>query len=372
MKVLHVTPAYTPNTGGIEVLLSYLLPAMQAKHDVRSAVCVGSPNVWTEEFEHHGVSREIEQGVFVVRFGRFSTRDSSGLVKILKLDSALREVFAEFQPDVVHIHGPSRLTNGAYQIASSSNIPLVLHVHGDIAVPESFGRLCKETETVVAPSEFLARMLSTKFGRIKTTLVCPNGLPSSVFALPSSPSQSGVLRLLAAGRLEHNKGFDTAIHSISLLRDWGARTSLTVYGEGPEGEALAHLAHSLDVETLVEFCRPVAHENLLREMSRADVVVVPSRELEGFGLVAAEASAMGKPVVVCDTGGLPEVVIHNVTGVVVPPDDPTALAKALADLHNDEVFRVEMARRAREFAYQRFSLEAMCDKLFEMYSRISC
>jgi glycosyltransferase involved in cell wall biosynthesis len=372
MKVLHVTPAYAPNIGGIEVLLSYLLPALEAKHGVRSVVCVGSPNVWIEEFEHNGVSREIEQGVFVLRFGRLATRNSSVLDKILRLNSALREVFAEFQPDVVHIHGPSRLANGAYRIANSSNIPLVLHVHGDISVPESFGRLCKETETVVAPSDFLARMLATKFGRTKKTLVCPNGLPTSAFTLPSSPSQSGVLRLLAAGRLEHNKGFDTAIQSVSLLRQWGIHTSLTLYGEGTEREALAHLAQSLDVETLVGFCRPVAHENLLREMSRADVVVVPSRELEGFGLVAAEASAMGKSVVVCDTGGLPEVVIHNVTGIVVPPNHPAALAKALADLHNDEVFRVEMARRAREFAYQRFSLGAMCDRLYEMYSRVSC
>jgi glycogen(starch) synthase len=339
---------------------------------VHSAVCVGSPNVWTEEFEHHGVSREIEQGVFVVRFGRFSTRSSSELAKILRLNSALREVFAEFQPDVVHIHGPSRLANGAYRIANVSNIPLVLHVHGDIAVPESFGRLCKETETVIAPSEFLARILATKFGRTKTTLVCPNGLPTAAFTLPSSQSQAGVLRLLAAGRLEHNKGFDIAIHSVSLLRDWGLLTSMVLYGEGPEAEALARLAQSLEVETLVEFRRPVAHENLLREMSRADVVVVPSRELEGFGLVAAEASAIGKPVVVCDTGGLPEAVIHDVTGIVVPPDDPTALARALVDLHNDEVFRVEMARRAREFAQQNFSLGAMCDRLFEMYSGVSC
>ena len=69
MKTVQVTPAFLPNAGGIESLLSYLLPELRKNFDVHSTLMVGSPNIWTEEFDHHGVAITIEGSIRVARFG---------------------------------------------------------------------------------------------------------------------------------------------------------------------------------------------------------------------------------------------------------------------------------------------------------------
>jgi glycosyltransferase involved in cell wall biosynthesis len=102
----------------------------------------------------------------------------------------------------------------------------------------------------------------------------------------------------------------------------------------------------------------------------ADLMVAPSRWAEAFALVLAEAAASGVPSVATHVGGIPEVVEHGVTGILVPPADPAALGRALAELLADPERRAAMGLAARQRACRLFSVDAMATATLGHYRRL--
>jgi glycosyltransferase involved in cell wall biosynthesis len=99
-------------------------------------------------------------------------------------------------------------------------------------------------------------------------------------------------------------------------------------------------------------------------------VLIPSRVIEGFGLVAMEAAMMGRPVVATRSGGLPEVVIDGQTGLIVERDDSNALAAAIAYLVDHPDMAAQMGRAARNRAQTIFDWERHIDAFDELYRRL--
>jgi len=121
-----------------------------------------------------------------------------------------------------------------------------------------------------------------------------------------------------------------------------------------------------DFFRIVEECRDMPAAYML-----ADVVVSASRDPEGFGRIIAEAQAMGRPVVATDHGGARETIVPGITGWLVPPRDPAALAAAISEalsLATDE--RQKLARRARAHIAAEFTREAMCARTIAVYEEL--
>lgn len=131
--------------------------------------------------------------------------------------------------------------------------------------------------------------------------------------------------LLFVGRLVSVKGADLAIEALRQLRGRGVDTTLTICGDGPERDAMEQQVRDADLEKAVTFEGWTEPNELAAHYRRAELSLVPSR-YEPFGIVALEAIASGCPVVVAETGGLPEAV--GDCGLLVPPDDATVLADA--------------------------------------------
>ena len=103
----------------------------------------------------------------------------------------------------------------------------------------------------------------------------------------------------------------------------------------------------------------------------ADVVVSASRDPEGFGRIIVEAQAMGRPVVATDHGGARETIVPGVTGRLVPPREPAALAAAIGEalsLGADE--RLQLGQRAMAHIATKFTREAMCARTIEVYEEL--
>ncbi|MCU1372117.1 MAG: hypothetical protein JWO77_3311 [Ilumatobacteraceae bacterium] len=156
--------------------------------------------------------------------------------------------------------------------------------------------------------------------------------------------------LVAAGRLEPWKGMDVLVRAASHL---DAPRRLVIFGEGGQREHLARLAQELGVDLHL----PGSTErHVVREqMAAAAAVVVPSRA-DAFPMVAIEGLASGVPIVASETGGLTEAVRHDDTGMLVPPDDPEALAAALEAVL-DPVRNGRMGRAARQDFLHRFEVQ---------------
>ncbi|NDC39408.1 MAG: glycosyltransferase, partial [Proteobacteria bacterium] len=101
-----------------------------------------------------------------------------------------------------------------------------------------------------------------------------------------------------------------------------------------------------------------------------DFVVMPSREREGFGKAVVEGMAQGIPAIVSRVGGMPELVEHNRSGLVVEPKDPEALAQALLTLANHSELRKELGAHARKRIEETFTISRTIDQTFAMYQEV--
>lgn len=162
--------------------------------------------------------------------------------------------------------------------------------------------------------------------------------------------------ILTVGQLSRRKAQDTVIRALpQLTRDFGDVTYLVV-GLPTRRTDLERLAAELDVEDRVRFLGQVPQQQLPLVYNLADVFVLVSRptmgEVEGYGIVVAEAALCGVPAVVSRNSGLVEAVVENETGLIVPPDDPDATAEAIARLLSDDGLRRRMGSTARRHALQ--------------------
>lgn len=179
-------------------------------------------------------------------------------------------------------------------------------------------------------------------------------------AWPAPPPRAPGAHLMAVGRLEREKGMDLLLDALALLRRSRSRTRLTLLGDGSQRAALVQQAAALGIADAVDFAGHVP--DVAARLAEADVLVLPSR-WEGFGYVMVEAMLLERPVVAFDITATREVVVPEETGLLVPPEDVTALAEALAALLAAPDRMIMMGQAGRRRALAQFTLEAMLDQL---------
>jgi glycosyltransferase involved in cell wall biosynthesis len=193
--------------------------------------------------------------------------------------------------------------------------------------------------------------------------VVAHGMPdlAGTVAVPPRPAPEGV-RLVFVGRLGARKGIDTLLDALPSVVEAGA-FSVDIAGapDGHDPEPAFRARHAgqpwLD---RVRFHGGVDDATKWRLIAAADIAVIPSR-YESFGLVAVEAMMFGKPVISTTAGGIPEVVEHGVTGLLVPPGDAQALADAMRGLIDDADLRARMGEAGRALYLAKFTDTAMAD-----------
>lgn len=165
--------------------------------------------------------------------------------------------------------------------------------------------------------------------------------------MKSATFGDGPLRITVVGALQANKGQEDAIVAVSLLTRLGRPCRLRLAGSGTpsEIERLRQLARDLGVEWSVDFPGQLTAPEQI--YANTDVVAVTSRS-EAFGRVACEAQALGLPVVYARSGGMPEYMVDNVTGLSYSPGDAEGLCAQLMRLSDEPALRAELVERAAE------------------------
>ena len=308
---------------------------------------------------------------------------------------AVREmvaVFRKLRPDIVHTHNPKPGVFGRLA-ARASGVPVVVNtVHGLYAQPsdpflkrtlvyaaELLASTCSSAELVQNPED-LATLVRLGVPRGKLTLL-GNGVDLSRFATDRlEPAvRAEVRRELGAaagdvvvgvvGRLVWEKGYREVF---AAAEQWRAQApNLRVVVVGPEDEDKADAVDSRSIESAqaqgVRFLGSRA--DMERLYSGFDIYVLASYR-EGFPRSAMEAAAMGLPVVATNIRGCRQVVDHEVTGLLVPPRDPNALARAVLRLANSPAERAAMASAARQKALRDFDQQRVIDTTLATYDRL--
>lgn len=365
MRILYWTDLFLPHIGGIETFSMDLIPALQARgHEV---------TVVTSDLTLRERRVETVAGIAVHRFPTWNALRTNDLGAIMTVRRALTELKRALGPDVAHVHfGATAYTY--VQTQRAVPVPTVTTVH---AIPESslsrdslFGKVFEASSAVNAVSVQGHRRLAQAFPEAAERISCIYyGLGTTAHdAVTVRPPSFAEPILLCLGRLTPQKGFDVALRAFAMARDHLPRARLRIVGEGVEERALKDLAAALGIAADVDFTGPVAPHDVLHVVNEATMVLMPSR-FEGLPLVALQAARLERPMISSDVDGLPELVVHQQSGLVLERNDEAALAEAILFMARNPERAVAMGKAAARRLEERFGFDRCVDEYERLYRR---
>lgn len=188
-----------------------------------------------------------------------------------------------------------------------------------------------------------------------------NGIDLGQFQPGPARAQANPPLILSVGRLVEKKGFEDLVRACAHLHERGLNFRCEIIGKGPREAALKELIASLGLTGIVRLAGPRPQDEIVSSYREATVFALPCVVAEdgnrdGLPTVLLEAMAMGLPVVSTRLTGIPEIVEHGSSGLLVPEHDPAALAAALGELLNDPARRASMGRLAMDKVSREFDL----------------
>jgi glycosyltransferase involved in cell wall biosynthesis len=359
MNILHLYKDYYPVLGGIENHIRTLAEGqVAAGHEVTVLVC--NPGPRTEQQQLAGVK--------VVKAGRLTTAAS------MPLSIAQPWLLSRLRPDIVHVHSPYPLGEVANYWWGRGRYTVITH-HSDVVRQRGWLRLygpllrrvLRRADAIIAATPPYLASSPWLQPVCKNCVVVPFGIDTHYFQ-PGSKEPRDVPQLLFVGRLRYYKGVDTLLNALVHV----PKAQLTIVGEGPMGREWRLLSHRLGLSPRVHFAGSVAGNELRDLYRQADLFVFPSNaRSEAFGIALLEAMASGLPCITTELGtGTSWVVQHGVTGFVVPPRDPGALAGAIRQALADPARLQQLAAASLERARTEFSQEKMVTAVMQLYEHL--
>ncbi|HWL40740.1 MAG TPA: glycosyltransferase [Gemmatimonadaceae bacterium] len=275
-----------------------------------------------------------------------------------------------FEPAVVHAHW--WFPNGVVGtwLGRLAHLPVVTTLHGtDVRLARKvgvakplFNHVLKHSAAVTTVSRWLQEETTKLAPGIETT-VAPMPVSTDLF----SPGAEGERRdLLFVGRLNGQKGVEHLLRAVAAMK---TRTQLDIVGEGTARGGLELLAGELGISDRLRWHGQLPQPELAAKYRRAAAVVVPSVD-EGLGMVAVEALLCETPVVAFDSGGLRDIIQHEKTGLLVPPGDAAALARALDELLARDGQGRDLGRAGRLYALSAFAPESAARRYAGIYRQV--
>lgn len=265
-------------------------------------------------------------------------------------------IFRREQVGVVHTHSEGPLLFGAPS-ARLAQVPRVVHTrhHGpDLGSSRralaGMAWASRWVDRVACVADDGARRAAAEGIDASKIQTIWNGIDLARFA-DQDPAPGGPAVVVA--RLVPEKGIATLLRATAIITRQAPEFRLEIAGEGPDRPALEALANELNLDTRVRFLGRV--DDVPALLGRAGMLVLPSRK-EGISLTLLEAMARGLPCVATRVGGNPEVVIDGETGLLAPPEDPEALARAILALWTDPARAKALGKAGRARAELHFDI----------------
>jgi glycosyltransferase involved in cell wall biosynthesis len=168
--------------------------------------------------------------------------------------------------------------------------------------------------------------------------------------------------------LADHKGHNYLIEATKILKEYSPKIRVIIVGEGPLRMELDKQTKESEVEDMVFFLG--FRKDIPQILFSLDLFVLSSY-LEGLGSSIMDAMACRLPVVATRTGGIPELVGHRKTGLLVPPANPSALARAILKLYEDRELATRLGRKGYEVVHKKFSVESRADKVILLYKKLA-
>jgi glycosyltransferase involved in cell wall biosynthesis len=375
IRLLSVYPTFWPRQGGGQMVLGAIAQGLSPQISTVVLTRRLHDTPAREAYEYLSVQRfwnpapavwkEYAVGVHPVSFWKRCVVTGIDIFCAL---APLRRLMAE--SDLVHLHFPLPLGVSVLMVRALVRRPLVVTVHGNADVYELPRALepvtravLKRADVVVSVSEDLGQYLRNVMGVPHITVI-PNGVDVDEFH--PTPGARAALTLFSISRLVPRKNIHVLMAAVEQLVQEGAPLSLIIAGTGPEEDRIRRLAErSPGSVRFVGFIDEARKRSLLSE---TDVFVQLSTR-EGLSIATLEALASGVPCVVSNLPGVREPITPGQTGWYV--DDPENVQSVIAALRGvlaDRARLPEMKRACRAVAVERYSLRAMCEGYWNVFT----
>jgi len=362
MRVLFWSAAFWPKIGGVEVHAAKLLLALKARGYEFVVLTTLSDPTQPETDLYHGIP--------VCRlpfWSRTSYGDVDVLMRIRQKVAALKRLFT---PDLVHINAIDAGNFFHLLTAHVGHAPVLVTLHGEW--PSRHDEIARQilntavwvvgcSQAILNKGRELAPEIISRSSVIHNGLEAPTAIPKPLPAVP---------RLLCLGRLSPEKGFDLAIKAFAAVIQHFPQARLKIAGDGSARAELQRQALKEGIEHHVDFLGWVDNADVASLINASTMVLMPSRR-ESLPLVALEAALMARPVIATRIGGLPEVVQHRMTGLLVESEDPQSLGDAISFLLRQSALATEMGNRAKSRANRLFSWKNHVDGYDALYRNLA-
>lgn len=370
MKVFVVTNDFPPRIGGINYYVDQLMRRFAP----------GSVTIFSSRFAGwEAFDRDYPHEV--IRFG------TPMLLPTPAVQRRLHNELRARQPDVVVFGATWPLGHLGPSIKRTLGIPYLGFTHGleltGAMVPGLLRNIGRNAGMLTAASHWSKKKLEPAFGWEGRMEVLPSGIDTERFRPEVSDA---IVRqrhglgdapvVCCVSRLVPRKGQDTLIRALPAIRSVLPDVRLLIVGTGPYEKALRTLAADTGVADRVVFAGAVSYEELAAYFRAGDVFAMPCRlrwfglDVEALGAVFLQGAAVGRPVIAGDSGGAPEAVLPERTGLVVDPTKPAPLAEAVLSLLTDRTRAVTMGKAGAEWVHREWTWDRMTERLKAMLARI--
>jgi glycosyltransferase involved in cell wall biosynthesis len=305
----------------------------------------------------------------------------------LPMSPSAKKKFAEFAPDVVHVHTPFALGWMGLRWAKQKKIPVVATYH--TLLPEflmylplpylnrtAFAKRLTwrytnffygKADLLTTPTEEMSAELAREG---LSAVALSNPIRFSLFnRFAGTAKKAKPFRLVFFGRMSFEKNVDVVVHALARLVEEGHDVRLVLIGDGPAVESLQKLSHALKVASRVSFEGVLRDEALAKIVASCHVMVTAST-METQGLTILEAMAAGLPCVGCDFLGIPNAVKDGYNGFLFPRSDARACADNVEALLKSKTLYAQFSRHAEKTAAA-LSEERIVSEYARIYSSLS-
>ena len=287
------------------------------------------------------------------------------------------DLFTRNGVDHFHVHFANRAAHTALFLKEISGIPFSVTAHGqdfmiDLGNDDLLREICAGAEFVAAETDYSCKLLcqrcpdsAAKIHRVY------NGIDLERFPPPLPATINPTARILSVGRLVSFKGFEHLITACAELTRRGLDLTCEIVGDGPLRENLQAEIDKANLSSRIALLGSLSQGAVLEKLRAADIFALAS-VVDGqgasdvFPTVILEAMSAARPVVSTGLAGIPELVVHEETGLLAPPGDATALGDALEQLIRDPALRLRYGQAGRERMEQHFRIEKTVAPLLQL------
>jgi len=352
MKILIVTPTFYPASGGVPNDTYNLYKGLKQNYNYNIVVITSNhENTYKEE---------IIEGIKIYRLP-YQFKISNTPISF-KWKKQIKEIIKKEKPDVIMGHMPvTFICDVTLPIALKEKIPFIIKYHHggsmkkgkfpiDIIIwfYESFflRKILKRSDKIIVSSKFISEDFLKNY-KEKTIVITP-AVDTKLFKPNSIKNKNQILFVGNLKKSEDYKGLNFLFEAIKIIKENTPEVKLMIVGDGDYRKYYENMCNKLGLEKNIEFKGELKKEKLVREYQNTNIFVLPSL-MESFGMVLIEAMACKKPVIGSNIGGIPYVIDNNKNGLLVPPKDPKALAKAIIKILENP----KLAKKMGENGYKK-------------------